>query len=98
MHYGCMGVLVQIRDVDENVRDKLKAKAQQEGISLNALLKDLLAREARVPSKREMWRRLRERGNLTEVSALDILERVRAERDGRDSERLHRAIGRPSSE
>ena len=39
-----MTVLVQIRDVDPDVRDELKARASKVGMSLNAYLKDVLQR------------------------------------------------------
>ena len=80
--YG-MGVLVQIRDVDDDVRNRLKAKALEEGISLNAYLVRLLTRDAEVPSRATVIARIRARGNLVDdsVSAVDIIAAARAERD-----------------
>ena len=83
MHYGWMGVLVQIRDVDEAVRDKLKAKALDEGLSLNAYLRRLVTRDAEVRGGATVIARIRARGNLVDdsVSSVDIIAAARAERD-----------------
>lgn len=85
MHNGCMsGVLVQIRDVDPAVRDRLKAKAAEKGLSLNSYLKQILAQDASVPLRSEIVRRLRERGRVLSSgapSSVEVLRQVRQERD-----------------
>lgn len=85
MHNAWMsGVLVQIRDVDREVRDRLKAKASEKGLSLNSYLKELLAQDASVPLRSEVLRRLRERGGVLPQgapSSVKVLQQVREERD-----------------
>lgn len=79
MMYG-MGVLVQIRDVDESVRDTLKARAAARGQSLNSYLRALLTETARRPSRVDTLARIDRR---VETSARSAVEIVRAERDAR---------------
>lgn len=80
--YG-MGVLVQIRDVDEDVRDRLKRRAAEDGVSLNALLREVLRRESEIPSRSSVVARIRARGDLVDapVSAVEVLTAARSERD-----------------
>lgn len=75
-----MSVLIQIRDVDEGVRQRLKERASAEGVSLNALLKALLERESHVPPRSEVLRRLRGRGDLLTCSSADLVWSGREER------------------
>ena len=85
------GVLVQIRDVDPEVRDRLKAKAAEKGVSLNSYLRDLRAQDATVPLRATVLRRLRERGRLLPEegpSAVEVLREAREERDRQLEERL----------
>lgn len=78
------GVLVQVRGVDPEVRDRLKARAAAAGMSLNSYLQGLLAADAALPSRAEVIERLRGRGDLLEADAapstLEILDAARAER------------------
>lgn len=76
-----MSVLIQIRDVDERVRDVLKARAAQEGVSLNTLLRRLLDDAAARPSRAEVLARIAARSERTSVSSVDL---VRELREGRD--------------
>jgi plasmid stability protein len=79
------GVLVQIRDVDPEVRDRLKQRAADEGLSLNAYLKKVLHEAATIPSRAEVIRRLRETGDLIPAgSPHDTVDIIRALRDERD--------------
>ncbi len=80
MHHVCMGVLVQIRDVDESVRDTLKARAAARGQSLNSYLRALLTETARRPSRADTLARIDRRVETSSRSAVEI---VRAERDAR---------------
>ena len=82
MHNVWMSVLIRVRDVDARVRERLKHRAAQEGVSLNSLLKGLLERESMVPSRAEVVRRIRERGDLVAGSSLDLVWATREERDG----------------
>ena len=100
MHTAYMaGVLVQIRDVDPDVRDRLKQRAAEEGLSLNAYVKKVLEEAAAIPSRSEVIRRLRERGNLlpsTNVS--DTVELIRESREERDRELMSRVERPPADE
>lgn len=78
-----MGVLVQIRDVDEAVRDRLKEHALAEGVSLNTYLRELLARDASLPRRSEVVARLRARADISRRPGVQILMEARAERDAR---------------
>lgn len=75
-----MAGLVQIRNVPEETRRELKARAAARGVSLNDLLLDLLVEEAARPTVAEVLARARARTGMSAVSAVDI---IRAERDAR---------------
>ncbi len=66
MAYGIMpqrmGVLVQIRDVPEDVHRTLKARAAASGLSLSEYLRGVLARTAARPTPAELAARIRARG------------------------------------
>jgi plasmid stability protein len=57
-----MGVLVQIRDVPEDVHRTLKARAAASGTSLTEYLRELLAAAAARPTPRELAARIAARG------------------------------------
>jgi plasmid stability protein len=57
-----MGVLIQIRDVPEEVHRTLKARAAASGVSLSEYLRELLARSAARPAPAELAARVRARG------------------------------------
>jgi plasmid stability protein len=69
-----MGVLVQIRDVPEDVHRALKARAAASGMSLTAYLRDVLSRTAARPEPAELASRIRARGSvhLEEPSELSV--------------------------
>ena len=73
-----MGVLVQIRDVPEDVHRTLKARAAASGRSLSQYLREMLERSAARPSWDEVKARLeaRERASLSEPSEV-IVRRLR---------------------
>ncbi len=50
--------ILQVRDVDETVIRELKARAEAQGVSLSAFVRDLLAEEAALPSKRDVMDRI----------------------------------------
>jgi plasmid stability protein len=58
-----MGVLVQIRDVPEDVHAVLKARAAMAGVSLSEYVRGLLARSAGRPTPQELTDRIRARGS-----------------------------------
>jgi plasmid stability protein len=69
-----MGVLVQIRDVPEDVHGILKARAALAGVSLSEYVRSLLARSAARPSAAELAARVSARGavSLSEPSEVSV--------------------------
>lgn len=59
-----MGVLLQIRDVPEEVHRTLKARAAASGTSLSEYVRELLARAATRPTPEELAARIRARGTV----------------------------------
>ncbi len=60
----CMGVLVQIRDVPDEVHRRLKARAAAAGMSLTAYLREVLERSATRPTPAELSARIAARGAI----------------------------------
>ena len=75
-----MAGLVQIRDVPDDARQTLKARAAARGESFNEFLRKLLIEEAARPTVREVLERARSRSERSAVSSVDV---IRADRDGR---------------
>ncbi|MDP9342548.1 MAG: hypothetical protein M3Q23_10765 [Actinomycetota bacterium] len=71
-----MGVLIQIRDVPEDVHRTLKARAAASGTSLSEYVRDLLARSATRPTPEELAARIEARGavRLSEPSERTVRE------------------------
>lgn len=69
-----MGVLIQIRDVPEDVHRKLKARAAASGVSLTEYLRAMLIRSADRPTPDEVAARIQARGpmELDEPSEVTI--------------------------
>jgi len=59
-----MGVLVQIRDVPEEVHHTLKARAAMSGVSLSEYVRSVLARSASRPTPAELSARIEARGTV----------------------------------
>lgn len=76
-----MSTPLQIRDVPDDVRRTLKARAAACGKSLNSYLLDLVKREAARPTVAEVLDRAMRRAERLDVSGLDVLADARAERD-----------------
>ena len=74
-----MGVLIQIRDVPEDVHRTLKARAALAGVSLSEYLRVLLARASARPTPSELAARIAARG--VSQSAESSVTAVRAIRD-----------------
>ena len=72
--------LLQIRDVPEETRRTLKARAAASGQSLNAYLLDLLRREVARPSVGEVLDRAASRAERSTASALSALQAARDDR------------------
>jgi len=75
-----MASLLQIRDVPEDVRRALKARAAGQGESLNSYLLELIARDVARPTVAEVLQRAARRTERADASALDFVAAARAER------------------
>lgn len=80
-----MGVLIQIRDVPEDVHRTLKSRAALEGVSLSEYLRRRLVAEASRPTLDELSARIEARGR-TEISSEEIVETIREIRGTAGSE------------
>lgn len=76
-----MSIMIQIRNVPDELHREVKARAARAGMSLSDYLLDLLRRTAERPEREELLRRVRERAPVYsgELSA----DAVRAERESR---------------
>jgi plasmid stability protein len=82
-----MSSLLQIRNVPDDARRALKARAADRGESLNTYLLDLLNREVARPTVSEVLNRAARRTERAEVSALEVLASARNERMSQIQER-----------
>jgi plasmid stability protein len=76
MRYACyraatMGVLLQVRDLPEDVHRTLKARAAASGSSLSEYVRTLLARAAERPTPEELAARIRARGVVQRAEPSD---------------------------
>jgi plasmid stability protein len=69
-----MGILVQIRDVPDEVHHTLKARAAASGVSFSEYLRSVLARSASRPTPAELSARIAARGIVepSESSAVSV--------------------------
>jgi plasmid stability protein len=74
-----MGVLVQVREVPDDVHRTLKARAAASGVSLSEYLRALLARAARRPTAAELAARIEAGGAVQPREPSEVA--VRALRD-----------------
>jgi len=75
-----MAGLLQIRNVPEEARRALKARAAERGESLNEYLLRLLIEDASRPTVAEVLKRAASRSEKSSVSSVDI---IRTDRDSR---------------
>ncbi|MDP9398432.1 MAG: hypothetical protein M3P96_11700 [Actinomycetota bacterium] len=78
-----MASLLQIRNVPDEARRVLKARAAARGESLNTYLLGLIQREVARPALQDVLDRAARRAERASVSAVDVLEEARGEREGR---------------
>lgn len=76
-----MPSLLQIRNVPEEARRALKARAAARGESLNSYLLELIARDVARPTVADVFQRAARRTERADVSALQFVAAARAERD-----------------
>lgn len=84
---------IQIRDVPDEVRRALKARAASRGESLNRYLLGILEREASRPSVSEVLERAARRSERATTSSVEAIQEARADREGRAGGRRP-AVGR----
>lgn len=82
--------LLQIRDVPDEARRALKAKAAARGQSLNSYLLDLIERDAARPTVVEVLARAHERSERASVSATEPVRSGRQEREDELAARITR--------
>ena len=75
-----MSSLLQIRDVPEEARRGLKARAAARGQSLNAYLLDIIERETARPTVAEVLDRAAQRAERANASAVEVVVAERGER------------------
>jgi hypothetical protein len=72
---------LQIRNVPEEARRVLKARAAARGESLNSYLLDLISREVARPTVAEVLERASRRAERLDASAVDAIDEARAGRE-----------------
>jgi antitoxin FitA len=80
--------LLQVRDVPDETRRALKARAASRGQSLNSYMLDVLRREVARPTVAEVLERAAARSERATGSAVDALDAARGERDEQLTERV----------
>ena len=80
-----MSSLLQIRNVPDEARRTLKARAAARGESLNTYLLRLLEREVARPTVAEVLDRAARRSERAAVSAVGVLDEARRDREGQRS-------------
>jgi antitoxin FitA len=73
--------LVQVRDVPDEVAERLKARAAEQGVSLSAFLRAELERLATRPSNAEVVARLAGASRDDGPSVAETVSEIRAVRD-----------------
>ncbi len=76
-----MPIMIQIRNVPDELHREVKARAARAGMSLSDYLLDLLRQATERPEREELLRRVRERSPVY-ISG-SVADAVRAERDAR---------------
>jgi antitoxin FitA len=87
MHNACMSRLVQIRNVPEDVHERLKARAAAQGESLNTYMLRMVVHEAEErPTMDEVLARIAARGPLGGPDDRDAADYIREAREERDAQ------------
>ena len=76
-----MSVMVQIRNVPDELHRRLKARAALAGMSISEYLLREMERSLERPTREELLERLRNRQRVEPTES--VVEAVRAEREGR---------------
>ena len=87
MHNACMSTLIQIRNVPEDVHERLKARAAAQGESLNTYMLRMVIHEAEQrPTTAEVIAQIRAEGPLGTPDNLSAADYIRAAREERDAQ------------
>lgn len=78
-----MSSLLQIRNVPEQTRRALKARAAARGESLNAYVLELLEGAVARPTTAEVLERARRRSERAAISSREVIAAARAQRERR---------------
>jgi plasmid stability protein len=84
---------IQVKNVPEELHERLRARARAEGRSMSDYVLYLLERDLALPTMREWLERLKEDEPVTGVSSEDILTALHEGRAERDAQ-IQRAISR----
>lgn len=79
---------LQIRNVPEDARRALKARAASRGQSLNAYMLEMIEREVSRPTVAEVLERAARRSERATESVVETIHAMRAERDEELARRL----------
>ena len=79
--FVAMAVAIQIKDVPEEVRDALAARAESRGQSTQTYLRSLLEREYQAQRNRQLLEALAGHRSLT-MTAEEVAAVIRSDRDG----------------
>lgn len=71
---------IQVRNVPDNLHERLRARAKAERMSLSEYVLDVLERDLALPSPRE-WAELLETREPVEIDAAAAIRQPREERD-----------------
>jgi plasmid stability protein len=77
---------MQIRNVSDDARRVLKARAARAGKSLNSYLLDVIEREVSRPTVDEVLERVQQRSERSPVSSLETIQRARDERSSANAQ------------
>ena len=87
MHNACMSNLIQIRNVPEDVQERLKERAAAQCESLNTYMLRMVVHEAEQrPTMDEVLARIRARGPLGKPGGPSAAELIREAREERDAQ------------
>jgi antitoxin FitA len=81
MYSAFMTSLLQIRNVPDDVRRALKARAAARAQSLNTYLLELIERDVARPTVQEVLERAARRAERARASAVEALDAARSERE-----------------
>jgi plasmid stability protein len=82
---------IQVKNVPDDLHERLRARARAEGRSMSDYVLYLLERDLALPTTREWLERLKEDEPVTGVSSEDILTALHEGRAERDAQ-IQRAI------